>query len=114
MKKHKIYLYHATYMIHKDEILKSGLKLPEGKSNYEGMYAGEYIYLAATPEEAESYAETADNVPEEWLDEIIIFKVEVDMEDLELDPNNREGLTYVCPYAIKPEALTLLEGDKLP
>lgn len=113
MKKHKIYLYHATFEANKESILKNGLQLPNGKENFKGMYAGEYIYLAQTPEQAASFAELAENVPEKWLDKIIVFKVEVDMEDLDLDPNNKDdnetGMTFICPYHIKPEALTLLK-----
>lgn len=105
-------LYHATYGVNEKSILKNGLLLPKGKSNF-GMYSGEYIYLAQTPEIAESYAECADDdiIPQEWFDDIIVFQVEVDENDLELDPNNKsdgedeEMLTYVISKPIAPEKI---------
>lgn len=102
MKKHDAYLYHATYRAYKDDISRFGLKRPGGRSNYK-TYAGEYIYLSATAKEAEDYARAATNVPEDWLNNIVIFKVRVPMEDLELEPSGKFELTYAYPYDIKPE-----------
>lgn len=96
-------LYHATYGPLMEKIQKEGLRLPEGKSNWD-MYAGEYIYLAANPYIAESYAETADYVPDEWINDIVTLEVTVDTNDVQRDPNTRcakeEGYSFVVAKPI--------------
>lgn len=67
-------LYHATYKPLLNNIKKNGLNSKLGKKTYPDSKQG-YIYLSKDKNVAESYAETSDIIPEEWLDEIIILKI---------------------------------------
>jgi hypothetical protein len=74
-------LYHATYKPRLKSINLKGLG-GGGKRNWEDSKPG-VVYLALDPSVAESYAETSDIVPEEWLDNIVILKIST----AGLDPN---------------------------
>ena len=74
-------LYHATYKPRLKSIKLKGLGAG-GKRNWEDSQRG-VVYLALDPNVAESYAETSDMVPEEWLDQIVILKIST----AGLDPN---------------------------
>lgn len=71
-------MYHATYRPYLASILKWGLGgapvLPP--KNYEDSEDG-VVYLATTPDIALSYAETAEGVPQEWLDDIVMLRVDL-------------------------------------
>ena len=75
-------LYHATYRPLLRSVKLNGLggKGSE-KKKWEDSVHG-VVYLALDPNVAESYAETSDAVPDEWLDEIVILKVDT----TKLDP----------------------------
>ena len=68
------FLYHATYVPLLDSIRKNGLGATS-RPNWEDSHKG-VVYLAKTPEVAESYAETSEAAPEEWLDQIVILKID--------------------------------------
>lgn len=83
-------LYHATYKPLIKSITKHGLggkgsdkkKWPDSKSGV--------VYLAIDPDVAESYAESSDEVNEDWLDEIVILKIRtanLDQSKFMLDRN---------------------------
>lgn len=76
-------LYHATYRPLLRSIKVNGLggKGSERKK-WEDSKPG-IVYLATSPEVAESYAETSDVVSDEWLDEIVILKIRTE----NLDPS---------------------------
>lgn len=74
------YLYHATYKPLFKNIKLLGLKGGVRK-NWEDSKSN-LVYLSFDPDVAESYAETSDEVPEEWLDKIIILEI------------NTEGLDF--------------------
>ena len=74
-------LYHATYKPRLKSIKLKGLGAG-GKRNWEDSRRG-VIYLALDPNVAESYAESSDMVPDEWLDQIVILKIST----AGLDPN---------------------------
>jgi pyrimidine deaminase RibD-like protein len=74
-------LYHATYKPRLKSIKLKGLGAG-GKPNWEDSQRG-VVYLALDPNVAESYAETSDMVPDEWLDQIVILKIST----AGLDPN---------------------------
>ena len=74
-------LYHATYKPRLKSIKLKGLGAG-GKRNWEDSQHG-VVYLALDPNVAESYAETSDMIPEEWLDQIVILKIST----AGLDPN---------------------------
>ena len=68
------YLYHATYRPLLKSIKQHGLGGDNAQAKWEDSKPG-VIYLATDPNVAESYAETSDVVPEEWLDQIVILKI---------------------------------------
>jgi hypothetical protein len=74
-------LYHATYKPRLKSIQSKGLG-SGGRRNWEDSQRG-VVYLALDPDVAESYAETSDMVPDEWLDQIVMLKIST----AGLDPN---------------------------
>lgn len=84
-------LYHATYKALLKNIKKHGI-VPGGRRfrNFPECERG--VYLGITPEYAGSMVEATenDNIPEEWLDDIIIFTVNtktLNLSKLDRDPN---------------------------
>lgn len=78
-------LFHATYEEHLPSILRWGLgAAPDMPTkNYEDSRQG-VVYLATSPQVAESYAESSDLVPEEWLDSIVVLCVDTKHLDTNL------------------------------
>ena len=74
------HLYHATYKPLLPSIKRKGLIKNYQNKNWED--SKDFIYLATSKDIAESYAETSDIVPEEWIDQIVVFKVDTDKLDL--------------------------------
>lgn len=90
-------LYHATYGPLLTSIQNNGLAGVGCLKNWEDSKDG-VVYLALAPEVAESYAEAADNVPDEWLEAIVVLAIPVsrlDLTRLTLDSNvqNNSGDT---------------------
>ncbi len=82
-------LYHATYRPLLKSIKKHGLGGDRAQAKWEDSKPG-VVYLALDPNVAESYAESSDAVPDEWLDEIVILKVStagLDLSRLMTDTN---------------------------
>ena len=93
-----IHLYHATYKPLLPSIKESGLIKNSQNKNYED--SKDFIYLATDKNTAESYAETSDVVQEEWIDQIIIFKIDtdkLDLNQLSIDKNLQQE-TKVSTY----------------
>lgn len=78
------------------------------------------VYLAKSPDQAEAFPETADeneDIPEEWLNDIAVFQVDVlhlDKTLLEADPNIIWDTTekvdcWIYKDQIPPQALSLLK-----
>jgi len=105
-------LYHATYRPLLKSIRKTGLGgIGSEKKKWPDSKPG-VVYLATTPNVAESYAETSDEVKEEWLDEIIILKIDssqLDPTRLFLDNNvqDNNGDTLEYHGVIPPKAISL-------
>jgi len=105
-------LYHATYSAYLDSILEKGL-IPNYNTNWD--FSERYIYLTSDPEIALYFAEAAEEVPEEYLDEIVI--IEVNIEDLNVDKlrvddnisQDEEEEPYSFQYkgTIDPELITI-------
>jgi len=88
----KEFLYHATYEPLMDSIRAKGLGAT-GRTNWEDSKPG-VVYLAYDPDVAESYAETSERVPEEWLDQIVVLKIRasnLDSSKLFSDENVIDG-----------------------
>lgn len=88
------FLYHATYEPYLKNIMKYGLGgAPDIKPNWGDSKQG-VVYLAYDPNVAESYAETAEEIPEDYLDQIIILKIDInqlDKQKLTRDENVIDG-----------------------
>ena len=67
------YLYHATYGPLLKSIRAKGLGNTT-QSQWTDSQPG-VVYLARDPEVARSYAETAESVPEAWLDQIVVLQI---------------------------------------
>ena len=72
-------LYHATYKPLLKSIKLNGLGGSGAKPQYTDSKCG-VVYLAKDPDIAFSYAECADNVPEDW--EIVVLDIDVNSLDL--------------------------------
>ena len=84
----KTKLYHATYEALLPEIKKNGLDPNTKKKMWND--SKNVIYLSNDPWVAESYAETSEEVDEDWLDEIVILEMpmsKLDSSKLSKDKN---------------------------
>jgi len=109
------YLYHATYRPLLKSIKKTGLGGSGAQAKWEDSKPG-VTYLALDPNVAESYAETSDVVPEEWLDEIIILKIStsgLDTSKLHTDRNvqDNEGDTLEYHGVIPINNISVVKRD---
>lgn len=107
------YLYHATYKPYLREIKKSGYILPGVHKNWE--ISNDVIYLCRHKDNAVDYAETAKDVPEEFLNQIIVLVIDtnkLDLNALDIDHNQ------VYDYDYNIEDLTSIEefeySEKIP
>lgn len=97
------YLYHATYKPRLKSILTFGLG-SKSKKNWEDSKDG-VVYLASDYDEAYSYAETSDLVPESYLDNIVVFQIEtskLNKKLLYLDNNVIDGSSTFEYHGIIP------------
>lgn len=90
------YLYHATYLPLLESIKKIGLG-GTTQTYWEDSKPG-VVYLSTDKDVAISYAEANENVPDDWLDSIVVITIEFDKLDpnyLEIDENvqDNEGVT---------------------
>ena len=71
------YLYHATYRPLLKSIWKDGL-IPGGQDFRNFDWAGKFVYLAQAPGNAESFVEVSENddIPEDWLDEVVVLQID--------------------------------------
>ena len=82
-------LYHATYKPFLDSIMKNGLGGSGAQTQWEDSKPG-YVYLAKDPEVAISHAEANEEVPDDYIDNIVVLSIDVsqlDSDNLEDDPN---------------------------
>ena len=94
------YLYHATYRPLLKSIVKNGLGNTTRK-NWSDSKQG-VVYLAKDLNVAESYAEENENLKnEDWLDEIIILKIDIndlDKTKLKIDSNVQDNQGDTLEY----------------
>ena len=115
------FLYHATYEPLLPSIKKTGLNTSKAKKAWEDSEAG-VVYLANDPYVAESYAETSEMVDEDWLDQIVILKVDskdLDLSKLQDDRNVRsdepsDTFEYHGVIPWKKLKVHMAKGGKLP
>jgi GNAT superfamily N-acetyltransferase len=93
------YLYHATYRPLLKSIQAKGLGNTT-QSQWTDSRPG-VVYLARDPEVARSYAETAESVPEDWLDQIIVLQIsqkDLDADRLGTDQNVQDNTGDTLQY----------------
>lgn len=103
-------LYHSTYRPLVNSIMKNGLGGKGSKKQWDDSKSG-VVYLAADKNVAESYAESAENVPDDWLDEIVTLTIDVskiDQSKLSVDKNvqDNDGSTYEYLGVIPVDAIS--------
>lgn len=94
------WLYHATYKPLLDSIRRHGLGGSWAQAQWEDSQPG-VVYLAASSDIAESYAEANDHVPEQWLDEIVVLRVDarkLDPKKLQIDRNVQDNTGETLEY----------------
>jgi type III secretion system FlhB-like substrate exporter len=87
------WLYHATYRPLLKSIKAHGLGGDRAQAKWEDSKPG-VVYLALDFNVAESYAESSDVVPEDWLDQIVILKIaasKLDKSRLFVDQNVQDN-----------------------
>ena len=84
-------LYHATYKPYWEEIKKEGFIKPGKHYNWSDIFKTyRYIYLSTDYDNAYSYAETAEEVPEELLNQIVVLEIDankLDIDSISADEN---------------------------
>ena len=108
------YLYHATYRPLLKSIRSHGLGGDKAQAKWEDSKPG-VVYLAIDPNVAESYAESSDVVPEDWLDEIVIIKIaasKLDQSRLFIDQNVQDNAGDTLEYhgVIPMDSMSLTEN----
>lgn len=83
------YLYHATYIPYLEEIIKSKY-IKSGQHTNWDISSKDVVYLSRDPNDAFSYAETAEDVPEDYLDQVVVLKIDpkyLDIDKIDIDHN---------------------------
>lgn len=104
--------YHATYKKLMPSIRKNGLGNTT-RVNWEDSIPG-VVYLATEPETAYSYAETCEDVPESWLDDIVVLEIDVNDLDrslLKIDSNVQDNDESTYEYHGIITNFKQIEGD---
>jgi hypothetical protein len=107
------YLYHATYKPLLNKIKVMGLDTRKSKTAWEDSVRG-YVYLANDVDVAASYAESSEEVPEDWLEQIIILTIDTEKLDLDKlfdDSNvrNESSDTFEYRGVISPDAIVKVQ-----
>ena len=113
-------LYHATYRPLLEEILSGGI-VPGGSNIQNFDWAGKFVYLAETVENAISFVEVSENedIPEEWFGDIVVLEVDVSkldltkmMPDENWNPATAEGeegyRSFQYEGVVSPDSITVL------
>lgn len=104
-------LYHATYAHYLWYIEREGLR-PDAKKSW--AFSEDYVYLTSDPGVAISFAETAEDAPDDIVDEIVLLEIDtkdLDLDKLELDNNILSDNDYSFQYngIIPPEVIVVYE-----
>ncbi len=106
-------LYHATYRPFLDSIRKNGLGGKGAQTQWEDSKPG-YVYLAKDPEVAMSHAEANEEVPDEYIDNIVVLKIDtnkLDPNNLEDDPNVIEDDSTLAYKGVIPISAIIINED---
>lgn len=100
------FYYHATYKPRLKSILKKGLVPDFKKKNWED--SEDFVYLDTDYHCAVSFCEVSEEVPEDWLDEIVVVKIDaskLDKSKIKIDPNilGVEHTAFIYDGVISPD-----------
>ena len=104
-------LYHATYKPFLDSITKNGLGGSGAQTQWEDSKPG-YVYLAKDPLVAVSHAEANEQVPDEYIDNIVVLSIDtnkLDPNNLEDDPNVQDDDSTLAYKGIIPSTAFVLK-----
>lgn len=89
-------VYHATYKPYWEEIKKEVFIKPGAHQNWGDVFkTKDNIYLSKDYYNALSYAKTAEEVPEELLNQIVVLEIDADKLDVDhLDPDHNQVYDY--------------------
>ena len=101
------FYYHATYKPRLKSILKKGLVPNFKKKNWED--SEDFVYIDTDYDCAVSFCESSEEVPEDWLDEIVVIKIDaskLDKSKMRVDPNivGEEHTAFIYDGVISPDA----------
>ena len=108
-------LYHATYKPFLNSIMKNGLGGSGAQTQWEDSKPG-YVYLAKDPEVAVSHAEANEEVPDEYIDDIVVLSIDasqLDQDNLEDDPNVQDDDSTLAYKGIIPSTAFNVQIDEL-
>jgi hypothetical protein len=106
-------LYHATYKPFLDSITKNGLGGSGAQTQWEDSKPG-YVYLAKDPEVARSHAEANEEVPDEYIDDIVVLSIDtsqLDQNNLEDDPNVMDDDSTLAYKGVIPTSAFVINED---
>lgn len=110
-------VYHATYRHLLDSILEHGLGHPDHRpqSMWNDSDASK-VYLAENIDVALSFAETAEQAEDDWLDNVVVICIRTDKLDLSkisLDPNIQDntGDYFIYDGVIQRDAMKRVLDD---
>ena len=110
-------LYHATYEPFLDSIMANGLGGAGVQQQWEDSLPG-HVYLARDPEVAESHAEANDDVPDDYIDNIVVLAIDatkLDRDKLVDDENVLDDDSTLAYKGVIPStALSMTEGKRVP
>lgn len=105
-------LFHATYQTYIESILENGLLPNPPHRNWDDSDLQPGVYLGIDPDQAISYAECAEDTPDEVLDSgIILIEIELPENAVQVDPNNQCGDTLIYNGVIKEFSKILTEKE---
>jgi cytidylate kinase len=108
-------LYHATYKPFLNSIMKNGLGGSGAQTQWEDSKPG-YVYLAKDPVVAVSHAEANEEVPDEYIDDIVVLSIDasqLDQDNLENDPNVMDDDSTLAYKGIIPSNAFSVQIDEL-
>jgi predicted chitinase len=108
-------LYHATYKPFLDSIMKNGLGGSGAQTQWEDSKPG-YVYLAKDPDVAISHAEANEEVPDEYIDDIVLLIIDaskLDYAKLEDDPNVMDDDSTLAYNGVIPSTTFIVKIDEL-
>ena len=107
-------LYHATYKPFLDSIMKNGLGGSGAQTQWEDSKPG-YVYLAKDPEVAVSHAEANEEVPDEYIDDIVVLSIDasqLDQDKLQADSNVMDDDSTLAYKGIIPSTAFNVQIDE--